>query len=226
MILNATVLLNSLEFSKKTGLRAANPYFEYYAVLSLLRGLVCTLPNEPWNDGKLLEISHSKAINIGFDWIKNFSKEKASELKSTAQQLKAQRELVAYRAPASGDRNLGNDYDLEEMLVLLAEAAQLNSELLHASIEKNADPATFEVLNEFILSISNVSIEGYSFFDEEDWRRLNYIQRKIRRPLHLAWFMTEGQTEDFIGAWDGNEDEGELFTNGSPSNWQYIFDIP
>ena len=42
--------------------------------------------------------------------------------------------------------------------------------------------------------------------------------------------MTEGQTEDFIGAWDPedyDEDSDEhIFYSGSPSQWQNIFDIP
>ena len=36
--------------------------------------------------------------------------------------------------------------------------------------------------------------------------------------------MTEGQTEDFIGAWDGEKDA--MFNNGPPANWQEIFDVP
>lgn len=226
MILNATVLFNSLEFAERVGLRTANPYFEYYSTLSLLRGLACTLPSEPWQDGKLLEVSHTKAINVAFDWIAKFSKSKARELKTAALQLKAQRELIAYRAPASGDSNLANNYNLEELLVLLAESAQFNSEILQASVSKNADPNTFKVLDKNISSISKVSIGEFTFVDHEDKYRLSYMQRKIKRPYQLTWFMTEGQTEDFIGAWDGDEDKGEIFSNGSPSNWQAIFDIP
>ena len=226
MILNATVLFNSLDFAERMGLRTANPYFEYYATLSLLRGLVYTLPSESWQNGKLIEISHSKAINLAFDWLAKFNITKASELKETALQLKAQRELIAYRAPASGDRNLGKNYDLEELLILLAEAAQFNSELLQSSVDKNAKPDTFEVLQQHITAITHVSIEGFNFTDREDRYRLGYVQRKIKRPLQLALFMTEGQTEDFIGAWDGDEENGEQFSNGPPSNWQAIFDIP
>lgn len=226
MILNATVLLNSRDFAESVGLRTANPYFEYYAVLSLMRGLVYTLPGESWEDGKLIEISHTKAINVAFDWLAKFNSAKATELKATAMQLKAQRELISYRAPASGDTNLGRNYDLRDLLILLAETAQFNSELLQASVEKNADPAAFEVLEEHVKSISRVSIEGFEFTDHEDSNRLSYVKRKIKRTYHLALFMTPGQSEDFIGAWDGDEDRGEIFSNGAPSNWQAIFDVP
>lgn len=67
-------------------------------------------------------------------------------------------------------------------------------------------------------------IEGYTFTDPEDGYRLGYIKRKQPHPLNLALTMTEGQTEDFISAWDGGE-EG-MFNNGSPADWQKIFDVP
>ena len=69
-------------------------------------------------------------------------------------------------------------------------------------------------------------VEGFVFSDDEDYSRLGYVQRKTKRPYHLALFMRPGQSEDFIGAWDGDEDAGEAFSNGPPSNWQAIFDVP
>lgn len=226
MILNATVLLNSLEFAQDSGLRAANPYFEYYASLSLLRGLVYTIPTEEWSAGELMTISHARAINVAFDWIAKFDKDLASSMKRTALQLKAQRELIAYKAPASGDGNIGGNYDLIEFLTIIAEVAEFNSELLDNSITKNADSSSFEVLDEHIHQIATVEIEGFTFSDNEDYLRLGYVQRKTRRPYHLGLFMHKGQSEDFIGAWDGDEDAGETFSNGSPANWQAIFDVP
>jgi len=138
MILNATVLVNSLEFARTSGLRPAIPYFEYYAALSLLRGIAYTLPSESWSEGELVGIGHSKAINLGFDWIAKFDKELSAELKQRTYQLKANRELFSYRAPASADKNLGSGYDLIQCLTLLAEVAQFNSELLEVSVGKNA----------------------------------------------------------------------------------------
>jgi hypothetical protein len=216
MILNATVLVNSLDFSRKVGLRAANPYFEYYATLSLLRGVVCLIPTEEWKDGDLLSISHTRATNVAFDWIAKFDKARADDLKRTTLQLKAQRELIAYKAPASGDRNMGSDYDLVELLTILAEIAEFNSELLEASVTKNANPSSFTVLDEHVHQIARAEVEGYAYCDDQDYIRLDYVQRKTRRPYHLGLFMHPGQSEDFIGAWDGDEDKGEPFTNGSP----------
>ncbi|MEO3879321.1 hypothetical protein [Rheinheimera fenheensis] len=226
MILNATVLINSLEFARSAGLRIANPYFEYYAALSLIRGLVYTIPTEHWNSGELIAISHIRAINVAFDWVAKFDVALAAKMKRIALQLKAQRELIAYKAPASGDKNLDSNYDLISFLIILAEVAEFNSELLERSVSKHADPANFEVLDEHIRKIASVHVEGVTFFDKDDFSRLGYVQRKIRRPYHLGIFMHPGQSEDFIGAWDGDEGVGESFSNGSPSDWQVIFDVP
>lgn len=226
MILNATVLLNCLEFSREKGMRAANPYFEYYATLSLLRGIVFTLPDQKWDDGNLMSISHSKAINLAFDWLAKFDKKLSDDLKVTTYQLKAQREVISYKAPASGDSILGENYSLVDLLIVLAETAQFNSELLEQSVTKNSPPESFEVHLRTIEQISSFNLEGFSFNDPEDAHRLGYIRRKMPRPYNIQSFMTEGQVEDFIGAWDGDQDNHDEFNNGSPSNWQSIFDIP
>lgn len=226
MILNATVLVNSLEFARDTGLRAAIPYFEYYAALSLLRGIAYTLPSESWGGGRLVSISHSKAINLGFGWIAKFDQELSARLKQMTYQLKANRELFSYRAPASADKNLESSNDLIRYLTLLAETAQFNSELLEASVNKNAPESAFLVDDDHVHQIATIEIEGSVFSDDEDYYRLGYLQRKQRRPYNLALFMTEGQTEDFFGAWEGDADKGETFSNGPPSAWQVIFDIP
>lgn len=190
MILNATVLINSLEFAKEKGMRIANPYLEYYAVLSLLRCVVYTLPDQSWADGKLMSISHTKAINLTFDWLAKFDGALAEKLKKTTLQLKAQREVISYKAPASGDSILGNQYDLEYLLIVLAEVAQFNSELLEWSITKNAKESTFVVHSATIEQIYSFKLEGYSFHDKEDSYRLSYIQRKIQRPYNINFFMT------------------------------------
>lgn len=226
MILNATVLVNSIEFCEEKGMRTAIPYYEYYAALSLLRGLVCMLPHQEWNDGELLGVSHEKAINLSVDWIAPFDRETANAIGLELRTLKANRELISYKAPASGYWNVSRDFDLIKLLTILAEMAQFNSELLERSITKNAPKEAFEVLDDYIHAIACVEIEGSTFSDSEDYHRLGYHKRKTKRPYNLALFMTEGQTEDFIGAWDGDPDIGEEFSNGSPSNWQKIFNIP
>jgi len=224
MILNATVLTNALEHSSETGLRIANPYYEYYAALSLMRAVVYTLPTVEWSGGDLISISHSRAINLAFDWLAKLDQATAKRLKELAQQLKAQREVISYRAPASGDSILDGEYDLYELLTILSELAQFNTELLEQSLSKNADPSMFVVNRECVAQLSTFEIEGLTFHDSEDSYRLDYLRRKMPRPFNLSATMTEGQTEDFIGAWDADE-EGK-FNNGGPWDWQKIFDVP
>jgi hypothetical protein len=195
-----------------------------------LRCVVFTLPDIDWNDGELLQISHAKAINLTCDWIAKFSKTKSDEIKNGCLQLKAQRELISYKAPASGDKNLGDVIDVEYLATLLSEVAQFNSELLEASINKNTTKSTHILLSKDAEKVCNIEIEGFVFFDNEDVYRLDYIRRKQPHPFNIQLFMTEGQTEDFIGAWDSNDYEEEsiehIFYSGSPCEWQSIFDIP
>jgi hypothetical protein len=80
-----------------------------------------------------------------------------------------------------------------------------------------------------MVRIYKIEIEGKSFLDGEDRYRLDYLRRKGFIPNSIFLTMTEGQTEDFIGAWDADEDaddEESRFYSGSPSSWQDIFDIP
>jgi hypothetical protein len=204
MILNSTVLLKQRDFAEDSNLRIVFPYLEYYAILSLLRCVVFTLPNIEWNEGKIIEISHTKAINLTCDWIAKFDIEKAKKVKDFCKQLKAQRELISYRAPASGDTNLGSDYDIKYFATLLAEVAQFNSELLESSVKKNTLKEHHVFLSEHAKQICHIDIdiEGFEYFDPEDRYRLGYIARKQPYPSNLQLFMTEGQVEDFIGAWD------------------------
>jgi len=230
MILNATVILKQAEFAEEKNLRVTIPYLEYYAVLSLLRAVVFTLPSQQWEEGRLIEISHSKSINLASDWIARFDRETAASVKQTCLLLKAQRELISYKAPASGDRNLGGEYDIVYAATLLAEVAQFNSELLEASVKKNTSKDHHLVLSSDAHVVCQVNIGSFSFSDNEDYHRMGYVIRKQPSPFNIANFMTEGQTEDFIGAWDAEDyedgSEEQVFYSGSPSEWQGIFDIP
>lgn len=229
MILNATVLLKNVDYAEENNVRIVRPYLEYYSVLSLLRCVIYTLPELEWNDGELIKISHSKALALTIDWLAKFNNDKSNELKRACKLLKAQRELISYRAPASGDSNLSDSYNIIEICTILAEVAQFNSELLELSVTKNAVEGDFVVNSDDIAKIVNVEIEGHRFYDFYDATRLSYVKRKQPRPFNLASFMTEGQTEDFIGAWDNDEnydDDDSIYHGGSPSEWQTIFDIP
>ena len=226
MILNATALLKALEFSTEKNMRLANSYFEYYAVLSLARAIVYTLPTECWNDGKLITISHSQAIKLAFSWLGRFNSNTAEEFKQKTLKLKAQREVISYRIPSSGDSNLSDTLDLEQILITLAEVAQFNSELLRQALDKYAAKESFIIPDDsHAVKIAHIVIDGFYFFDNEDAYRLSYLMRKRPSPQPLHFTMTEGMTEDFFGAWDSDSEDDQV-SMGSPSEWQTIFDIP
>ena len=62
MIMTATLQLNAIEYSSEKNLRLVVPYLAYYSLLSLVRAVVYTLPEVPWDDGRLVSISHHKVL--------------------------------------------------------------------------------------------------------------------------------------------------------------------
>ncbi|WP_418187126.1 hypothetical protein [Aliarcobacter lanthieri] len=239
MILHTTLQLLSLTFSEDKNVRLVSSYLKYYALLSSSRALIMTLSTIEWNDGKITEISHSKIIKITIDFVKNFDKELSKRLENVFKILKSHRELITYRAPTIGSNIISNHFqdnyledvgiEINEVIYLctvLAEFAQLNSEIFEKSVLKHADDENFELLDVYINQLSIINVNDMNFFDKEDFYRLNYLKRKYPVPTNILHVMTEGLTEDFFGAWEADEYEDELFTTGSPSNWGIIFDIP
>ncbi|MCW5599960.1 MAG: hypothetical protein KIT59_12775 [Nitrosomonas sp.] len=224
MIMMATLQLNTLAHAEGKNLRLVMPYLTYYSLLSLLRGIVYTLPEVQWDNGKLVEISHNKAINLAFDHIAQFNKKVSSELKEATLRAKAFRELISYRSPSSGDNSIQDFYQLEPIATLLAEIAQFNSELLEVSILKNTSKDTFRFLQEYIDDLASATIEGVHFFDTEDSYRLDYLRRKYPLPPNILHVMTEGHVEDFFGAWCAKDPIDDAFD--PDKDWQLIFDIP
>lgn len=226
MILSSTLTLQSLEFSDVKNLRVVIPYLEYYSVLSAMRSLIFTLPNENWSDGNILNMNHSKIINLTCDYISRFDIELSQKIKKKISILKAQRELISYKAPTSGDFNINKNIDVENICRLLVEIAQFNSEILEASIHKNSSQNNFKFDTNYISKLIKISIENTDFLDLEDSYRLDYLRRKWPVPTNILHIMTEGHTEDFFGVWDHDDDNDDIFSPGSPSDWQLIFDIP
>ncbi|PNO71275.1 hypothetical protein [Serratia marcescens] len=230
MILNATVILKQSDFAEEKNLRAAVPYFHYYAMLSILRCVVLTLPTEDWEEGDILSISHKNARVKTRDWLKRYDKDIADRFDDMFKKLKSNRELLSYKAPASGDENIQIQDEVIYFCTLLSEVAQFNTAILHKAVLKHSDPTSFVVLDQHMNSIYNVEIEGNNYYDRQDYQRLDYLRRKGQKPYSIYLTMTEGQTEDFIGAWDADNDDEDSdearFYSGSPSSWQEIFNIP
>lgn len=227
MILSATLTLQSLEFSNEKNLRVVIPYLQYYSVLSAMRSLLFTLPNESWKDGNIFQMTHSKIINLTCDYVAKFDSDLAKKIKKDILLLKAQRELISYRAPTSGDNKCDKNIDSIGICRLLVELAQFNSEVLEMSIHKNALQSSFIFNSEYIDKLVNISIENIKFSDAEDSYRLNYLRRKWAVPTNILHTMTQGHTDDFFGAWDSLDcDDDDSFSTGPTVNWQLIFEIP
>ena len=223
LIMTATLHVNAAHFAEDRNLRVVVPYLRYYAVLSLLRSVVYTLPEHSWDDGHLLTISHASAINGAVEHIRKFDKSAATAAEEEIRRLKAERELISYRAPSSGDDRVTEKNEFLSLCTLLAEVAQFNSELFEASLFKNGEPSAFQLLPGYLDKISGIEIDGHYFGDREDAYRLGYLARKYPLPANLKHLMTEGHVEDFFGAWYESDDEG-IFNPDEMQ--QIIFDIP
>lgn len=224
MIMIATLQLNVLNYAGDKNMRLVSPYLTYYSILSLLRAIVYTLPEIEWNGGKIVKISHKKAINLAFDYIAKFDQKLSEKFKQDTIKAKADRELISYRAPSSGDSNVEVLNNIKSMTTLLAEVAQFNSEILEASIIKYASNKTFEFIDQYITDLSEIIIETKIFSDQEDHYRLRYLKKKYPVAPNILHIMTEGHVEDFFGAWVSHEESDDGFD--PDRDWQLIFDIP
>lgn len=224
LIMQATLTINSMEYANSRNLRVVVPYLRYYSLLSLLRSLILTLPEQQWNEGQLLEIGHDKAIRIVADHIAHLDKSTAEYLRDQDREMKSARELISYRAPSSGDSMVPDIPGFLSQCTLLAELAQFNSELLEASIIKNADPTAFALLQGYLYRLSNVKIGNHLFGDPEDAYRLDYFHRKQPHMQNLRFLMREGHVDNFFGAWSDPDEKPDVFD--SDENTSIIFDIP
>jgi len=223
-IMSATLHINSARYAYDQNLRVVVPYLRYYAALSLVRSLVYTLPEVPWSDGSLIQIAHGKAINMAFEHLRKFNQSKAERVKDDILVLKAERELISYRSPSVGDRQVAGLPDYHAMCTLLAELAQFNSELFERALMTHSDTSQFELDVRQLERLATVQIDGHAFGDIEDAYRLDYLLRKHPHPANLLHLMTEGHVEDYFGAWLSCDDRTDVFS--PDEDQQIIFEIP
>ncbi len=223
MTLASSVMAQSLKFAEANNLRPVISYLSYYTVMHSLRAILFTSPQVKWNDGEILQATHSKTINIACDAIAHFDKDLSKHIKDSTLHLKAFRELISYRAPSSGDNFQKPDFDVYEYCRLFLEIAQFQSELLEASLEKNS-VASFDLDQEFTRHVYEVEIDGVHFHDKEDWYRIGYLARKHPAPTNILHMMSEGHVEDFFGSWCAEEDMPNSFN--PDDDWRILFDVP
>lgn len=225
MILTATLNLNSFNYSIERNLYSVVPYLAYYSLLSLLRAIVFVNPETEWDDGKIIELSHAKTINIAVAEIKKYNKNLAINLEMEVNKFKAYRELISYRSPSQGFSHIGSYDKLIEYATLLAEFSQMYSEIIESSILKNSKNHDFKFNNKYIKKLTKIEIQGEVFIDKEDSFRLNYLQQKYPLPPNILHIMTQGHVEDFFGNWIVNDNLSDDDFNPD-QYWEIIFDLP
>jgi len=231
MILAASVMLESEEYALEKNLKVTVPYLQYYSVLYSLKALVLVLPHQKWEQGKLIEKTHSATINIACEeigkldntWIK--PDDKGSSTRERILKLKAFRELISYRAPTSGGNLSSFNEDIISLCRVPVELAQMITEILEISIHKKAlSDYKPRLIDEHLDVVFNSHIEGFEFYDKEDHYRVGYLYRKHPMPTNILHMMSEGHVEDFFGAWLHQEDSEDGFN--PDENWRILFDVP
>ena len=224
MIMAATIQVGSLGFAEEVNLRVVGPYLRYYAIFSLMRGIIFTLPEQQWNRGSLATLSHKKVLSIVFDYLRYFDPEWARGVLHSVMQLRHERELISYWHPSSGDSQLTAPKDIIKLATILAELAQFNSEILERAILKKADHAAFVFLDEYAESLSQAELVGHMHVDWDDAYRLDYLARKYPAPTNISHTMTEGHVDDFMIGWCADDPADSKF---DPDEAKLaIFDLP
>lgn len=224
LVMSSTLHINASYFAEDKNLRVVVPYLRYYSVFSLLRAVCYTLPDQYWENGELIRIRHIPAVNGTRCYLGRFSRSVAESFHREILELKAERELISYRAPLSGDDCILENNRYLSLCTLLAEVAQFNSELLESSILKNANRDHFILLPGYAAKIASFEIDSHYFGDKEDAYRLAYLAREKPHLTNIQSLMKEGHADNFFGAWATQEESDEYF---NPNEMQtIIFDIP
>ena len=223
LIMQATLTVNSMLYAKERNLRVVVPYLKYYSALSLMRSVVLMLPEQSWNEGRIISLGHEKILKLVVCHVAEFDKNAASSIERKIRSLRASRELISYRAPSSGDEAIPDVSEFLGLCALIAEIAQFDSELLEVSLNKNSDPKYFELISDYLYELSNVSIGPHTFGDNEDAYRLDYFKRKQPHMVNIRFLMREGHVDDFFGAWSDSEDVNGAFDPDEMNG--IIFDI-
>jgi len=229
MILSATVLLTSCEYSVEKNIRITEHYLQYYAILSCLRSILYTTPRSKWNDGSLVSSTHSKIINFSTNVLSSISKEYGESVNTYSFLLKSLREILSYGAPSSGpslyDEVSEVNIDMTTSYCkLLAEISQMQSEILERALNKYYT-GKFSLLEDPAWDIFLYPIPGGELLDKEDYHRVGYYYRKWPKPTNLLLMISEGHVEDYFGAWCSKD--GDTTNQYDPdANWRLIFPFP
>ena len=224
MILASSVMLSSAEYAESKNLRIVKPYLMYYPLLSCARAVVFTNPHQEWSDN-LINMNHSKTINIIGDIVSRYDQAEGEKIKSLINKSRIYREIYSYKFPANGLKEIELNFDkIVDICALLSEIAQFQSAILESAITKHSKKK-YEIDDEELSKLYSYGEEGFRFIDLEDGYRLDHIKRKKSRPYSIMNTMTEGMVDDFFGAWCSQNEVPEDVYNPD-KNWRIIFPVP
>jgi len=226
LLFAADLMLSSAEYASEMNVRLAEPYLIYYGLFNAARAVVMWLPEQPWDNGILLRISHRKVRNVLIDCVRYFDKGLADRLNDIVTRARAYRELFSYRFPMRGIKAVAENAfesvsvdEAVEIATLLGEIAQWHSEVLDSALSKRVtNPIGFDERMADQVSVHGNVME-HPVFDEDDHYRINQMMRRETRPRDIYGIMREGMTEDFYASWEAQSPTGEEF---SPQ-WSLIY---
>ncbi|WP_252234104.1 hypothetical protein [Clostridium sp. ZS1] len=244
MIMSSTLMLNSMQYSKEANVLISVPYLMYYATVCCSRALLFTTPEVTNSEFKnVVTITHSKMIKLTSNAINKLDMKLANKIRNYLLQCRSNRELFSYKFPARGI-NLISQPEIDNVINvcgILVEIAQYASKCIENYIEtycledikewkgEKFDPNYITACFKYNLDEYD-SVEKkettYSIVDNEDWYRVDFINRKQVYPSSIFLTMTEGMTEDFFGAWYPIDQDLEDEQFNPDKGWNIIFNIP
>jgi hypothetical protein len=226
MILSATVMLSSATYAISKNLQIVVPYLLYYALFNTSRALVFLVPEQRWNDGRLLDaMTHTKTLSVAGAQLAQVSRKSSEQYSLIFQRAQVARDFLSYRFPAKGLRGELESYapnigEVLDICRLVCEFAQLNSECLESEFADLDPPNNFA---EAPLQRFFEYQHRFGFVhDDDDYYRLGRTLNKLARPISIRSTATEGLVEDFFGAWDNSIIGADTY--GSDNfDWSMIF---
>ncbi len=219
MLLSSTVFYSHYEFSQEQKIYLSLPYLEYYGLISSCRALLL-LSSDKEDFSIIFSATHSNIIKSTTQLLKSIDIELSNRFYKHITSLKENRERFSYHLPTKKivDENINETFnDSIDFSRLIAELTQLNSEILEKNINNESDSQYFVFGN-----IQDIEDEIFKYFNsEEDFYRLGYISRKVKKPINIHLLATEGLTEDFLGNY--MEEYAEENQLGALHNLQLIF---
>jgi len=219
MLLSSTVFYSHYEFSEEQKTYLSLPYHEYYGLISSCRALLL-LSSDKEEFSIIFSATHSNIIKSTTQLLQSIDINLANKFDKHITSLKENRERFSYHLPTKKILNEDIEKTFNDSIGfsrIIAELTQLNSEILEKNVDTESDNQYFVFGN-----IQAFDKDIFQYFNsDEDYHRLGYIVRKVKRPINIHLLATEGLTEDFLGNYmEEYTEENQL---GALHNLQLIF---